>query len=158
MYKAGDLVRHRVKAEWGLGRVVVQNGEGKVLIKFADRAGDVLLTAAGAVSHLEADPNAQWLEVRRTKARKAAPRRVPCATCSKDLRKSQASADAAWMSCPECSGRNGRQHVLHAYPEAFAAPDTTAVAGPDDAQQGWCLGCRAGGAEVASRLCSEFPR
>ena len=119
MFKAGDLVRHTVKTEWGLGRVVGQTTEGKVLIKFAGKQGDVLLTAAFAQTHLVADAGGDWQELRRSHRPEQAVLRVPCGNCSTGLREPLTAADGQWRSCPECSARNGRQHVFLPFPEAF---------------------------------------
>ena len=32
MFKTGDLVRHRTKDDWGLGKVVTLTADGKVVI------------------------------------------------------------------------------------------------------------------------------
>ncbi|MFN7976500.1 MAG: DUF3553 domain-containing protein [Vicinamibacterales bacterium] len=46
MFQPADPVRHRNKPEWGLGRIVGETGEGKVLVKFAARARATMLLAA----------------------------------------------------------------------------------------------------------------
>ena len=48
MFKTGDLVRHRTKDDWGLGKVVYLTADGKVVTTFAGRQGDVMLTKAAA--------------------------------------------------------------------------------------------------------------
>ncbi|MEP7116239.1 MAG: DUF3553 domain-containing protein [Acidobacteriota bacterium] len=162
MFKPGDLVRHRSKPEWGLGRITGQTGEGKVLVKFTSRTGDVLLTAEGAAAHLMT--NTGSLGTPTSVVRHTAPvRRTPCVTCSTDVRETVTSPDGAWRSCVECSGRNSRQHVFLPYPASFdAAPaaasdgsDATAV---DDPRAGWCNACRTGSRAFGYRNCSDVMR
>jgi hypothetical protein len=159
MFKPGDIVRHRSKPEWGPGRVTGQTVEGKVLIKFSARAGDVLLTAAGAEQHLELAADANWQQAPRARRRDASVGRVPCSTCAVDVREPVARQDDAWRACPQCSAQNGKQHVLRPYPEAFVLPGDTATA-DDPAKAGWCLNCRSNGRiPVAGfRVCAEFAR
>lgn len=173
MFKAGDLVRHASKPEWGIGRVAGQTVEGKVLVKFSARAGDVLLTADGAAKHLVADTGAAWQSNPTTLRRAATVGRVPCSTCAEDVRTAITRADGTWRACPECSAQNGKQHVLRPYPDAFdepaanapadALPDARARAAADPPAEGrdqWCVNCRSNGrvAVGASRVCAEFAR
>ena len=178
MFKSGDIVRHRTKPEWGSGRVTGQTVEGKVLIKFSARAGDVLLTAAGAQQHLELAADTNWQQAPGAMRRGTSVVRVPCSTCAVDVREPVTRSDGAWQACPQCSAQNGKQHVLRPYPEAFvlpgdAAPSTGVAPGPDAAKNpatsavpddpekaGWCLNCRSNGRiPVAGfRACAEFAR
>lgn len=164
MYKTGDVVRHQGMAEWGLGKVQGLTGDGKVVIKFAGRPSDVMLTASGASTHLTRD-DSEWQDGPRAKGRRTAKAKVakkmPCITCAKELTQSFAYAKAGWKACPECSARNGRQHVLRPYPGAFEAADTDGVvARGDSAHAGWCLSCQSNGAVVLGepKLCSDFSR
>jgi hypothetical protein len=161
MYKSGDLVRHKSKPEWGIGRVTGQTVEGKVLIKFSARAGDVLLTAAGAEQHLVADAGANWQATPTAMRRTASVGRVPCSTCSEDVREPITRADGTWRACPQCSAQNGKQHVLRPHPDAFAFEVASAAIPPDDpAKAAWCVNCRSNGrvAVGGSRMCAEFAR
>jgi hypothetical protein len=161
VYKTGDLVRHKVKTEWGIGRVVGQTQEGKVLIKFSARAGDVLLTAAGAEQHLLPATDANWQAAPRAVRRDATVGRVPCSTCAVDVREAVTRSDDTWQACPQCSAQNGKQHVLRPYPEAFVLPGDTTTALPDDPEKaGWCLNCRSNGRIPVGgfRVCAEFAR
>ena len=173
MFKSGDLVRHKSKPEWGIGRVTGQTVEGKVLVKFSARAGDVLLTAAGAEQHLVVETGAQWQAAPTAMRRAASVGRVPCSTCSVDVREQVSRADGTWRACPQCSAQNGKQHVLRPYPEAFEsavanaptdASGTPQPTGPADSvpagQEGWCLSCRSNGriASGGSRVCAEFAK
>ena len=173
MFKAGDLVRHSSKPEWGIGRVTGQTVEGKVLVKFSARAGDVLLTADAATKFLTPDTGAGWQSAPTTLRRSASVGRVPCSTCAEDVRAPITRADGTWRACPQCSAQNGKQHVLRPYPDAFdepaanapadALPDALARAAADPVAEGrdqWCLNCRSNGrvAVGASRVCAEFAR
>ena len=163
MFKAGDLVRHTVKTEWGLGRVVGQTTEGKVLIKFAGKQGDVLLTAAFAQTHLLPDAGGDWQELRRSHRPEQVVLRVPCGNCSVDLREPLTAADGAWRSCPECSARNGRQHVFLPFPEAFDVVEPTAeppAGAAEDPRAQWCHACRSANTRglTRTRTCRDVPR
>jgi Protein of unknown function (DUF3553) len=173
MFKPGDLVRHRSKPEWGVGRVSGQTGEGKVLVKFTGRAGDVLLTAAGAEQHLVPDTGGVWAPPSRAaSAVPAATRRTPCVHCAADLRDVVTAPKGEWRSCPECSVRHGRQHVFLPFPREFdivdvpnstAAVEADAGAGPaaiiePDPKAQWCRSCRAGQRSSGFRLCKDVNR
>lgn len=173
MFKPGDLVRHRVKAEWGVGRVSGQTGEGKVLVKFTGRAGDVLLTAAGAEQHLVPDIGGVWAPPSRAASVvPAATLRTPCVHCAAELRDVLMSPDGEWRSCPECSVRHGRQHVFLPFPREFevaAAANSGADAGAavgsappaavaPDSKASWCRSCRAGLRSSGFRLCKAANR
>ncbi|MEZ5420496.1 MAG: DUF3553 domain-containing protein [Vicinamibacterales bacterium] len=99
MFKSGDLVRHRSKPEWGVGRITGLTGEGKVLVKFASRSGDVLLTAEGADAHLVVDTGAVGAFTPQAVRHVAPVRRTPCVTCSTDIRRVVTSRDGTWRSC-----------------------------------------------------------
>ncbi len=161
MFKPGDLVRHRSKPEWGLGRITGETSEGKVLIKFTSRTGDVLLTADGAATHLVTN-TAPVGSMTPPPVRRLQPpvRRVPCNTCSKDVRDVVSAPNGAWRSCVECSARNGRQHVFLPYPGSF---DPNEVAPPEgetseDLRYGWCVSCRTGGRASGYKNCSDVMR
>ena len=160
MFKPGDLVRHRSKPEWGLGRITGETSEGKVLIKFMSRTGDVLLTADGAASHLL--PNTAPLGALAPQATRRIQqvRRTPCNTCSTDVREVVSSPDGAWRSCVECSARNSRQHVFLSYPGSFNANEVAPPEGEtsEDPHYGWCNSCRTGGRATGYKNCSDVMR
>jgi hypothetical protein len=161
MFKSGDLVRHRSKPEWGLGRITGQTGEGKVLIKFTSRTGDVLLSADGAAAHLMSNTAPAGTTVMPATRRVQPPvRRTPCNTCSTDVREVVSSPDGAWRSCVECSARNGRQHVFLPYPASFDAAEVAPPEGEtsDDPHYGWCKACRTGGRATGYKNCSDVMR
>ena len=159
MYKPGDLVRHRSKPEWGLGRITGETGEGKVLIKFPSRTGDVLLTADGAATHLMSNTGSAATAVLPPR-RIQQVRRTPCNTCSTDVREVVSSPNGAWRSCVECSARNGRQHVFLPYPGSFDAAEVAPPEGEtsDDPHYGWCKACRTGGRATGYKNCSDVMR
>jgi hypothetical protein len=156
MFKPGDLVRHRNMPDWGLGRVSGEMGDGKVLLKFTGRKGDVMLSPDGAEKFLVLDPTAVWTatpgaKVKRPPATgrsssrsassprpaaplmpspftKQPPRRIPCVNCAAPLSSVVSSADGAWRSCPSCSSRSGRHHVFLPYPAAFDVTDDASLA------------------------------
>lgn len=200
MYKPGDLVRHRTMPDWGLGRVSGEMGDGKVLIKFESRKGDVLLAADFAERLLVIDTTAVWTAATpravkrpataaRSKASaprvpampspfvKQAPSRTPCVNCAASLQAVVSSADGAWRSCPSCSARSGRHHVLLPFPSSFddaanvppppEAPEPGTAAHEaaeearsvydtsDDPHFGWCRDCRAGTLATGYKTCSQ---
>lgn len=158
MFKPGDLVRHRNMPDWGLGRVSGEMGDGKVLLKFTGRKGDVMLSQDGADKFLVLDPTAVWTATPGTKVRRPAatgrsssrgasasprptaaplmpspftkqpPRRIPCVNCAAPLSEVVSSPDGTWRSCPSCSSRSGRHHVFLPYPSAFDVTDDVPVA------------------------------
>lgn len=160
MLKTGDLVRHRSKPEWGVGRITGTTGEGKVLIKFASRSGDVLLTPEGADAHLVRDTGPVGAFSPQGPRHVPPVRRTPCVTCSTDIREVVTSADGAWRSCVACSARNGRQHVFMPFPGGFDVID--APLGDDevsdDPHYGWCRTCRAATRAFGYKNCSDVMR
>jgi hypothetical protein len=162
MYKPGDLVRHKNKPEWGLGRVTGETGEGKVLVKFAARAGDVLLTPEGAEKFLVPDTGVIAAAMG---PRPAAPapspapsRRTPCVNCAVDLQAIRVSPDGLWRSCPSCSARSGRHHVFLLASSAFDELDAPLAddVPPPHPQYGWCRACRAGARASGFKTCSQI--
>lgn len=167
MYKPGDLVRHKNKPEWGLGRITGETGEGKVLVKFAARSGgDVLLTADGAAKFLVSDTGvvatvtAQLNAPPGPRPRHYAPvptRKVPCVSCAMNIHDIRTSADGLWRSCPSCSARSGRHHVFQPFPAAFDIVDEVVPDGEtsEDPKYGWCNACRAGGRVMTFKTCFQ---
>lgn len=140
-----------------MGRVSGQTGEGKVLVKFTGRAGDVLLTATGAEQHLVPDTGGVWAPPSRAaSAVPAATRRTPCVHCAADLRDVVTAPDGEWRSCPECSVRHGRQHVFLPFPRDFENVD--AASGEADPKAEWCRSCRAAQRSSGFRLCKDANR
>lgn len=128
-----------------MGRITGQTGEGKVLVKFASRSGDVLLNAEGAAAHLVSDRGAVGAMSPQAVRHVAPVRRTPCVTCSTDIRTVVTSPDGNWRACVACSARNGRQHVFLPFPGSFDIVDAPPADGEtsDDPHYGWCRACRA---------------
>ncbi|MBP7777853.1 MAG: DUF3553 domain-containing protein [Acidobacteria bacterium] len=160
MYKQGDVVRHRSKPEWGVGRITGQTGEGKVLIKFSSRSGDVLLTPDGAAAHLVPDTGVVGAISPQVVRHVAPVRRAPCVTCSADVRAVVTSRDGAWRSCVACSARNGRQHVFMPFPGGFDVIDPPLGDDEvsDDPHYGWCRACRASTRAFGYKNCNLVMR
>ncbi|MEZ5288028.1 MAG: DUF3553 domain-containing protein [Vicinamibacterales bacterium] len=166
MFKPGDPVRHRNKPEWGLGRVSGETGDGKVLVKFAARKGDVLLAADFAEKFLVPDEGviAAPIGARSTTppvvAAPPPPKpivRTPCVNCAIDLQAIVISPDGAWRSCPSCSARGGRNHVFLPFPSSFDVVQDPVPDGEtsDDPQYGWCNACRRGGRAGGFKTCFQ---
>ena len=153
MVEVGQAVRHRTQRDWGVGQVVAVRSDGKVEIRFAGRGGNVLFAAGTA---------GQMLEVVSGEPTPAPPARargrtgVRCAACDRPLRSSVFARERTLKSCPECSGRNGRERIYHPYPEAFGQSEARAEGGADDGAQSWCQECRGGANGVAGRPCGAL--
>ena len=167
MFQPGNPVRHRNKPEWGLGRIVGETGEGKVLVRFAARKGDVLLAADFAEKFLVPDEGviAAPIGARSTTppvvATPPAPKpiiRRPCVECTVDINEVRMSADGQWRSCPSCSARGGRHHVYLPFPASFGVIDPPLAEGetPTEPQYGWCNACRTGGRATGFKTCHQL--
>ena len=168
MFKSGDLVRHKSKPEWGIGRVTGQTVEGKVLVKFSARAGDVLLTAAGAEQHLVVETGADWQSAP-TALRRAAPsaasraRRAPWTSARPCPRRRHLARVSAVLGAERQAARaapvSGRLRGCRQRPSGPAAsPDPAADS--DRRRAGLCLNCRTNGkiAVGGTRVCAEFAK
>ena len=172
-FKSGDLVRHKSKPEWGIGRVTGQTVEGKVLVKFSARAGDVLLTAAGAEQHLVVETGAQWQAAPTAMRRAASVGRVPCSTCSVDVRETgdprrrhlarvpaMLGAERQAARAAPVSGRLRERRGERPDRRLGHAPTHRPADSVPAGQEGWCLSCRSNGriASGGSRVCAEFAK
>ena len=164
MYKTGDVVRHQGMAEWGLGKVQALTGDGKVVIKFAGRPGDVMLTASGASTHLTRD-DSEWQDGPRAKGRRTAKAKVvkkmPCITCAKELTAVVRLRQGRLEGVPRVLGPERPAARAAPVPDCLRGADTNGVvARGDSAHAGWCLSCRSNGAVVLGepKLCSDFSR
>ena len=166
MFQPGDPVRHRNRPEWGLGRIVGETGEGKVLVRFAARKGEVLLAAEFAERFLVPDTGviaapigarATTPPVAATPPPPAPVRRTPCVNCAADINAVRMSSDGQWRSCPSCSGRSGRHHVFLPFPTSFDIVDPPLADGEEatDPHYGWCNACRAGGRAAGFKTCHQ---
>lgn len=152
MVEVGQVVRHRTQASWGNGQVVSVRSDGKVEVRFAGRQGHVLLSLAAATQLLEVvagEPPPAF-------GRQGASRAERCSACRRPLRTSVFALERTLKSCPECSGRNGREHVYHPYPDAFGLSEARAEGGAEDGAQSWCQDCRGGARGGAGRYCSSI--
>jgi len=156
MFKEGEFLRHRGKPEWGTGTVVSVSND-KIQIRFVH--GVVTLRLDIAASLLEA-AEAPAVLPRKTRTHKAgtAARNAPCSVCGAALNRSRRSKDRHWKSCPECSVRDGLQHVFWPYPESFGVSQAR-ISGEDaEGAQSHCAGCRSRGANYGNdrRSCGQF--
>lgn len=168
--KAGDLVKHTGKPEWGTG-VVVECADGKCTVHFEekgrlvlqiDRARPLLATVARAdVSPKSAllDP-ARWGTLalpadQRVKTKKASTT-AACSTCKRALNRSQYSEGKKLKSCPRCSSNDGREHVFYDYPDAFGQTEARVSDATPDGAQSYCATCRTNDAPMrGARRCSS---
>lgn len=95
---AGTHVRHKTRAEWGIGRVEGTNGES-VFVRFGDQLKTIKISFAE--EFLEA-VSAEEIEANKPKERAgpAVGRIAQCPECGKALVR---GSDGEWRSCPSCS-------------------------------------------------------
>lgn len=174
--------------DWGLGRVSGETSDRKLLITFTARKGEVMLTPDGAERFLVIDTAAVWTAPTATRVRRSAatsrsktaaatrsktvpsaplmpspfvkqpPRRTPCVNCAAPLSNIVTTTDGGWRSCPSCSSRGGRHHVLLPFPASFDPAHDPLPEGEasDDPQYGWCRACRAGELAVGYKTCTQL--
>tara|TARA_R110000737_G_scaffold288328_1_gene294859 strand:+ start:974 stop:1255 length:282 start_codon:yes stop_codon:yes gene_type:complete len=70
-----------------------------------------------------------------------------CACCGKKLangmiRKRDTTTGEKYKSCPHCSDANGKEHVLHKYPQEFGKTSARITAKNPDGYQSYCISCR----------------
>lgn len=171
--KAGDLVKHSGKPEWGIGVVVERTGE-KCTIHFQQK-GRVVLQLAAAAPHLVAvsraeveDGNAllepsRWdslslpAEQRAKRSKTTATTVAACSSCKRPLNRSQYSEDKKMKSCPRCSSKDGREHVFYEYPGAFGQTDARVSDASPDGAQSYCATCRTHDEPIrGARRCSSI--
>ena len=156
MFKEGDFLRHRGKPEWGTGRVVSVSGD-KIQIRFAHAPVTLRLDIAASMLEVAEAPVKLPGKTRTHKAGTTV-RNAPCNVCGIALNRSRRSKDGHWKSCPECSVRNGMEHVFWPYPDSFGESQAR-VSGEDAAgAQSHCAGSRSRGANYGSdrRSCGQF--
>jgi hypothetical protein len=156
MFKEGDFLRHRGKPEWGIGKVTSVSSE-KIQIRFAHAPVTLKLDIAGGM--LEAAPAPAKLPGKtRTHKAGTTARNRPCSACGTALNRSRRSRDGHWKSCPECSVRDGVDHVFWPFPENFGVSQAR-VSGEDaEGAQSHCGRCRNRGASNSGerRSCAQF--
>jgi len=65
-----------------------------------------------------------------------------CKACNKELNKSQYRKGDKYKSCPNCSTKNGKEHVYYLYPENFGTTPKRASTKRPDGPQSHCESCR----------------
>ena len=78
-----------------------------------------------------------------------------CSHCNRPLNEGQFHEDL--KSCPNCSTKNGHEHVFYQYPEAFGTTPKRASSRRPDGPQSHCVACR-GAKDIpnfAPILCSQ---
>ena len=158
MFKEGDFLRHRGKPEWGTGKVLSADAD-KVQIRFVHGPITLKLSVAGAMLEAtEAPPPTPRGRTGKTGGSAASGRTAPCEVCGAPLNRSRRSHDGQWKSCPECSVRDGVQHVFWPFPENFGVSEAR-VSGEDaEGAQSHCSSCRSRGASNSGerRSCGQF--
>ncbi len=78
-----------------------------------------------------------------------------CKHCGKPLNETQYHENL--KSCPNCSVKNGTEHVFYSYPEAFGTTSLRATSNRPDGPQSYCTACRGGQEQMdfSPILCSN---
>jgi hypothetical protein len=156
MFKEGDFLRHRSKPEWGTGKVVWISGD-KIEVRFPHGPVKLRLDIAGTMLEAAEAP-AKIPGKGKAQASAGSGRTAPCEVCGIALNRSRRSADGHWKSCPECSVRDGVEHVFWPFPENFGVSQAR-VSGEDaEGAQSHCASCRSRGASNSGdrRSCGQF--
>lgn len=156
MFKEGDFLRHRSKPEWGTGRVVSISGD-KIQVRFAHAPVTLRLDIAGTMLEPAEAPVSLPGKTRTHKGGTTA-RNTPCSVCGAALNRSRRSRDGHWKSCPECSVRDGVEHVFWPFPDDFGVSQAR-VSGEDaEGAQSHCASCRSRAARNSGerRSCGQF--
>lgn len=155
-FAIGAVVRHRKVADWGPGKVVESQADGKVKVHFQNRREPVVIAAGMVDTMLEAVAGATWSQATPPSSAGTG-KRLKCTSCSRLLRRSIKSKDGQWKSCPNCSGNHGAEHVFRRMPEDFGESEARAAAGVEGGEQSWCYACRSGASTAGgARLCHEL--
>lgn len=158
--KAGTLVCHSKRSEWGTGVVQAVLPDGKVIV-FFERCGQKTLQLSAARHTLEVLDLKQvpagsalryaghraMLGTRSTEASawSNSPRTVAkCWHCKGPLGRSQYPPDRKWKSCPRCSTDDGEHHLYHEYPASFGQSEARESRKSEDGAQSYCIACRQG--------------
>ena len=154
MLNEGDYVTHRDRPEWGIGRVVGFQADGKCRIEFA-AAGSKIFAASALDRFTVVDPPAATSKRSKTSASSTSERARPCASCGEPLNRSRYSPSRDLKSCPECSVRNG-SHVFRPYPDAFGTSEMRASDEEPEGPQSYCSACRRGTVSTEpAKTCNE---
>jgi len=148
--------RHRAKPEWGVGKVEGMRGDS-LLIRFVDQLRTIKMSFAEKL--LEPATAADFTANRpAVRAGPAVGRTAPCTVCGKVLDSSRRSPDGSWKSCPNCSARDGSEHIFYKYPDGFGESDERGSGDEQAVAPSWCLVCKGGGAAPTSsaRRCGDL--
>ena len=156
-FRVGDFLRHKMKPEWGVGKVVDVDSTN-VTISF-DHSGTKILKIEFAGPHLERADASEFADRSLVRKRSGGVgRSAPCRHCNQPLNRSQRREEDTWKSCPECSVQDGNEHVFYPYPSAFGESDKRASNEDPAGAQSYCEACRGRGARSPkARACSEMP-
>lgn len=137
----GTFVRHRLRPEWGVGRVESEGADDRISIRF--NHGSITLKRSIAEPNLvEADAAEVQLSRLRASGQQGAAPIAKCQHCGKALNRSQYARGRQLKSCPRCSTENGSYHVFHDYPAAFGNSDARVSDETPDGAQSYCIACR----------------
>jgi len=101
----------------------------KIQIRFTHGPVTLRLDVAGGVLEVAEAP-AKIPGKGRARASKGTGGTAPCEVCGVALNRSRRSDDGHWKSCPECSVRDGVEHVFRPFPEDFGVSQAR-VSGED---------------------------
>ncbi|HHV29571.1 MAG TPA: hypothetical protein GXX73_08250 [Clostridium sp.] len=80
-----------------------------------------------------------------------------CTHCGRPLNESQYRNNKQYKSCPNCSKKNGQEHVYYEYPSNFGTTLRRASANSPEGAQSYCVPCRSeSGIASGGILCSEL--
>jgi hypothetical protein len=154
--KAGDIVRHKARAEWGIGVIVEISaktldvnfegrGRRRLALAFAAPLLEHVLASTVAADSALLDP-VRWLELELPPEDRTGTRTArgdhPCEHCGRPLRRSQYSGDGFQKSCPRCSANDGAQHVYYVTPDAFGTSEKRENDKTTSGVQSHCYVCR----------------
>lgn len=156
-FKAGDFLRHKMKPEWGVGKVADVDSTN-VTINF-NREGTKILKVQLAEPHLDRADASEFATTSPGRNRSAGVgRSAPCQHCEQPLNRSQRRDTGTWKSCPECSVQDGREHIFYPYPGALGESEKRASNEDPAGAQSYCEACRGRGARsTKARRCSQMP-
>lgn len=165
MFKEGDFVRHRAKPDWGAGKVTavttdkieIRFSHGHVTLKL-DVAAPLLEAAPAPVNALRGSSSRASAHAGAATSSRGSDRTAPCESCHTPLNRSRRSRDGQWKSCPDCSVRDGAQHVFYPYPDSFGVSQARVTGEDADGAQSYCSSCRGRGSKSigAGRSCAQF--
>jgi hypothetical protein len=78
-----------------------------------------------------------------------------CVHCEQPLHRVQRAKAQTLKSCPNCSTRNGKQHVYHDYPEDYGETKKRITSANPKGSQSWCSLCRSKKGPWSGPLCTK---